>query len=75
VRFVSYTVEDAGTVLTFERLDADQKYAILLTDAELAGVSTPTALRTLVTTKLNRKIKASLVASKLDAFIGQSVTL
>ena len=75
VRFVSYVVEDAGTVLTFERIDADQKYVILLTDAELAGVSTAAALRTLVTTKLNRKIKAALVATKLDAFIGQTVTL
>ena len=75
VRFVSYQVTDAGTELTFERLDADQRYVVLLTDAELAGVSTQVQLRKLVVTKLNRKIKASLVASKLDAFIGQTVTL
>lgn len=48
-------------------------YDIFLTDAELAAITTANQLRTLVETKLNRKIRATGIASKLDAFIGQSV--
>ena len=50
-------------------------YYVIVTDAELAGISTQAALRTLVITKLQRAYRASGIASKLDQFIGQSVTI
>lgn len=77
--FLGYTVEDAGIEMEFVNPfpgpGKPTNYTIRLTDNELAGVTTPAQLRTLVTTKLQRKVQASGIASKLDAFIGQTVTI
>lgn len=77
--FTSYEVVDDGTRLNFvcanpgPGLPSD--YVVLLTDAEIAGTTTNAQLKTLVTTKLSRKLRATGLASKLDALLGQAVTV
>ena len=77
--FVEYEVRDDGTVLTFLAADPgpEQESFIpcFLTNEELATVTTGLQLRNLLQTKLNRRIRASGIASKLDPFIGQSLTV
>lgn len=77
--FTGYTVLDAGTQLQFVSPDPGpgrpSDYAVLVTDAEMAAVTTAQQLRDLVLAKLQRKLLAALVASRLDGFLGQSVTL
>lgn len=79
LRFEGYEVTDGGITLHFVApippLRGASDYFILLTDAELAGVSTQAQLRTLVMNKLNRKIRATGIATKLDPFIGQTLTV
>lgn len=77
--FMDYEVTDEGITLHFVSPDpgpgqASDKY-LVLTDAELAGVTTLAALRDLVLTKAKRKLLAEGIATKLNGFIGQSVTL
>lgn len=78
--FSRYEVEDGGIRLFFVLpapgpsmpTDAD----VLVTDAELAGVSTAVQLRdNLVLPKLRRKLHAENIATKLDPFVGQPVTV
>lgn len=77
--FMDYAVEDIGVRMHFvcsspgpgERSD----YYVLLTDAEIAGVANQTQLRTLVTTKLGRAFRASGFTTKLDPFVGQTITI
>jgi FPC/CPF motif-containing protein YcgG len=77
--FMGYKVTDDGVIMTFTCLapgagnNTDDQ--ILATFAELASVATAQDLRNLVTTKLQQKIRATGVASKLDSFIGQSLTI
>ena len=75
----AYRVTDEGIELNFLCPDPgpgqNSYYVILLTDAELVAVANQSQLRTLVTTKLNRKIRATNIASKLDQFVGQSITI
>lgn len=77
--FIRYTVADTGIQLAFNAdypgPGRENEIVITLTDAELAGISTQVQLRALVTNKLNRKIRASGIATKLDPFIGQSLTI
>jgi ABC-type Zn2+ transport system substrate-binding protein/surface adhesin len=77
--FSSYLVTDNGIVLTFVLTDPgageSTEMSILLTDNELASVSTTPQLRSLVITKLQRRVRASGIASKLDPLIGQQVTI
>lgn len=77
--FLRYEVEDASVRLTFLNPDPGpgraSEYTIVVSDAELAAVTTSPELRTLVTAKLRRKLQAANIASKLDGFIGQSVTI
>ncbi len=77
--FVGYAVEDGGVRMRFVCSNPGggepSDYDILLTDAEIAGVSTTAQLRTLVTSKLGRKLRATGFTSKLDPFIGQTVTI
>ena len=79
LRFDSYRVMDNALELTFLALDpgaGEESYRLIsLTDAELAGVSTQVQLRNLVIAKLQRKERAANIASKLDQFIGQTVTV
>lgn len=77
--FLRYEVTDTGVSMEFLNPAPGPakttNYTIFVTDAELSGVSTPAALRTLVVAKLQRKLQASGIASKLDTFIGQTVTI
>jgi hypothetical protein len=50
-------------------------YEIALTDDELAAATTIPQLKTLITTKLQRRYQAVGVSTKLDPFIGQSITI
>lgn len=77
--FTGYEVDDASVRLTFLNPDPGpgraSEYTIAVSDAELAAVTTAAQLRTLVTAKLQRKLQAANIASKLDGFIGQPVTI
>lgn len=74
-RFDHYQVEDSGISMAFIAANFSDVITIFLSDAELASVSTQPQLATLVTNKLQRKVRATGVASKLDQFIGQSITV
>ena len=78
-RFEDFEVRDDGIALHFVSPDPGpgrpSDYYVLLTDAELAGVNNQSQLRTLVTTKLQRKIQAQGIAAKLTPFVGQVITL
>jgi hypothetical protein len=77
--FLRYVVEDDATYLEFlwpePGAGKATNYTIRLTDAELAAVTNAAQLRTLVTGKLQRKLQATGIASRLDSFIGQTVTI
>jgi len=76
--FESYTVQDSGIALRFEERfpDGHSDYqSIFLTQPELDVVSTQAQLRSLVEQKLKRKLNALGIASKLNQFIGQAVTI
>ena len=75
----AYRVEDGGIRLHFVCANPGpgqvSDYFVLLTDAELSSVSSQGQLRSLVESKLKRSLRATGIASKLDQFIGQSVTI
>lgn len=77
--FASYEVEDTGTRLRFVCANPGggepSDYSVFLTDADLAGISSTSALKALVTSKLNRQYRSAGIATKLDALIGQSITI
>jgi hypothetical protein len=77
--FKGYAVQDTGIQMDFVNFfpgpGKPTDYSIFLTDAELSAVATQVQLRTLVTTKLQRKLQAAGIATKLDQFIGQTVTI
>lgn len=77
--FQSYEVVDTGVEMSFVNFTPGAglptDYTIIVTDSELSGVNTLAALRTLVTAKLQRKIQAAGIASKLEPLIGQTVTI
>ena len=74
--FLSYSVETEGISLLFAVVSADtEEYQIFFTDAELASITTQLQLRNAVITKLQRKVQAVGIASKLDTFIGQQVNI
>lgn len=77
--FIDYEMRDDGVNMHFVCANPGpgqaSDYYILLTDADVAGVTTQNQLKTLVTSKLQRKIRASGFASKLDPFVGQAVTV
>lgn len=76
--FQGWGAEDSGYRLRFvcqtpgpgEASD----YDVAVTDAEMAGITVQN-LRTLVISRLERKVKAAAVATRLNGFIGQSVTV
>lgn len=71
--FVAYGIVDDGVVLRFA--DADGAYKIHVTNAELATITTQPALRTLVITKLQRKVLGVGIKAKLDPLLNQTVTI
>ena len=50
-------------------------YSIVLTDADLVGVATQAQLRSLVISRLQRKLRATALTAKIDPFVGQTVTI
>ena len=77
--FNSYEVVDEGLKLHFVCSNPgggeNSDYYVLVTDTELATITTQAQLKTLVQTKLQRKFRAQGIAAKLDIFIGQSLTI
>ena len=77
--FTSYEVTNEGIDFHFVSPDPGpgepSDYFVLITDAELATVTTQLQLRTLVRDRLERKLRATGIASKLDQFIGQSLVI
>jgi hypothetical protein len=77
--FASYEVQDDGIIFRFTCADPgpgmESDYYVKLTDAELAATTTTPQLRTALTNKLTRKIRANGIASRLDAFIGNTITV
>jgi hypothetical protein len=71
--FQGYSVGDSGITLYFTSDNGRVK--LFLADSELTAVTTQVQLRALVTAKLRRKLQAEGIASKLDAFVGMSVTI
>lgn len=78
-QFLRYEVEDTGVLLEFLNSDPGpglpSNYAIRFTDTEFSSVTTQLQLRNAVQAKLRRKLQAEGIASKLDGFIGQTVTI
>lgn len=77
--FNRYVVEDDGIRLWFVCSNPGggepSDYTIFFTDAELSAITTQVQLRSAVITKLQRAYRATNIATKLDQFIGQSVTI
>lgn len=77
--FTAYEVIDGGITLAFVCLNPGpgeaNDYSVLVTDAELAAVTTMQQFVTLVTNKLQRKIRAAGIAAKLDPRIGSSLVI
>jgi len=77
--FMDYQVEDGGIRLHFLCPDPGpgeaSDYFVLVTDDELSGISSLPELKQLVTAKLERALRATNIASKLDGLIGQSLTI
>lgn len=76
MEFDRYRLDDAGVVLHFTCADPGAgescEYEVLVTDAELASVSTMQQFGNLVTAKLTRRYRAN---TQLDGLIGRSVTI
>ena len=77
--FTSYTVDDEGIHLHFVSPDPGpgepSDYYVLLTDTDLANATTQAAVVNAVQNKLNRAFRFQGIAPKLDALIGQSLTV
>lgn len=77
--FTDYETGDEGITLHFVSPNPGpgqvSDYFILLTDADLATITTQLQLKNLVETKLKRKLRANGIAAKLDPFIGQSLII
>jgi hypothetical protein len=83
--FQGYEILDGGINLHFLCLDPSDgqptdagvptDYYVLITDTELSTISTAAQFKTLVITKLQRKLRATGIANKLDALVGQKVVI
>jgi hypothetical protein len=77
--FSDYAVTDEGIgfhfVCTAPGPGEPSDYYVAMTDAELAATANAAALRTALTAKLGRKLRASGIASRLDGLIGQNLTV
>ena len=77
--FTSYTATDDGIILAFVAADPGagqpSDYTVTLTDVDLATVINGATFLSLVQSKLNRKFRATGIASKLDARIGDTITV
>ena len=77
--FMDYQIRDDGIELHFVCYNPGPgeitDYYILITDAEITAISNATQFKALIVAKLQRKLRAANLASKLDPFIGQSVVI
>ena len=74
--FTSYKVLDIAIELHFECHNPGPgevvDYYILITDTEIAALTSLSDFATLVDAKLKRKLRGLNIANRLDALIGQS---
>ena len=77
--FTSYAIQDTNITLSFVCADPGpgepSDYEITVTDAELALAIGGVQVRTLITDKLKRKLRAQGLATKLNAAIGAQITI
>ncbi len=77
--FMDYEVQDTGIQLHFLCPDPGpgkaSDYYVFVTDAEVGAIRNLAQAQTLITTKLARKLRAAVIADKLDQYIGQSVVV
>ena len=77
--FMDYQVQDTGVQLHFVCPDPGggeaSDYYIFVTDSEIAGITNLSTAKTLITTKLGRRLRATGLATKLDLLIGQSMVV
>lgn len=77
--FKGYDVDDNGVKLHFVCADPGggeaNDYYLSLTFADLSTVTDLASFNTLVTTRLQRNLRLTGVASKLDALIGRSLVI
>lgn len=78
-RFTDYAVGDDGVRLHFVCADPGageaSDYYVLLTFADVQGLTDLASFNTLVMTRLQRNVRAQGIASKLDALISRTVTI
>jgi len=72
--FAGYVVHDDSVAFEMDD-DSQRRVTLFVANAELAAVTTAAQLRDLIEAKLRRKVNREGIASKLDAFLGQSVTI
>lgn len=79
LEFQKWELLDDGLRLHFLCADPgpgeESSYAVTVTDAELSATANLAQLRTLVTTKLERRYRAATIAARLTPLIGQNVTV
>lgn len=80
--FTSYVVlDDPALAIRFHFVSPDpgpgqpNDYFVTLTQTELDGIATQLQLRNALQGKLERKLRANGIASKLDPLIGQSLVI
>ena len=77
--FTGYEVLDVGIRLDFVCADPGpgqvNNYDVVVTDSDMAGITTQQLFVQLVRTKLERKVRAVGIASRLDPMIGQSLVI
>ena len=80
--FTDYTViDDPVLAIRFHFVSPDPgpnqptDYYVNLTQTELDGIATQLQLRNALQAKLERKLRANGIASKLDPLIGQSLVI
>lgn len=77
--FTAYRIEDGGIRMLFVCSNPGggepSDYDVFLTDSELNGTANTAALKTLVTSKLGRRYRATGLSGKLDPLIGQTITV
>lgn len=77
--FTDYQIKDEGLELHFvcpnPGAGEASDYYVLATDAELSVITKVSEFKTLIVNKLQRKLRAANLASKLDPYVGQSVVI
>lgn len=77
--FRGYEITESGMTLRFTVADPGPgeptDYLVTITDTDLGTITNAADFRALVMARLSRRARGTGIAAKLDAFVGQSVTL